>query len=510
MLGPDLTNIASKVSRAWIYKWLKDPRTLIASDGSVIVNGYENEDEPRMPKFRLNENELRALSGYLSTLQTETLQPYKFDPRTVAAWERKPDLVEQGETRFRQMFCTTCHSLAVTRAGEIKLIGGDIGPELTKVGSKANPDWLTSWLRNPQGYLPHAEMPRYQWSDQDLFVITRYIESRLTDPTLLSDVPNLQSPTAAESQLGRRLFLEKGCASCHTIKGVASQADYGPDLSSLGSKTVSQLEFGNSRMARTLVSYVEAKITNPLSVNAAARMPQYSLTPDDLEAIMSALLSMSGNPARAGLENLILPAPHPQFRPAGAFGELFERYKCYVCHRFNGFGGTLAPDLTFEGSRAQRKWMVDFLKNPQTLRPTLTFRMPQFNMTTEEATILADYLGIVMQTPDVNLEGVDAKRFTPSMAGLGKQLYEVKYQCQSCHTIGSTGGYVGPNLSNVGNWMNPAWLEGWLKDPQSLVPDAIEPRRAFTDEERTALTAYLMTLKQNGSTRTTAAAGRGQ
>ena len=510
MLGPDLTNIASKVSRAWIYKWLKDPRTITASDGSVVVNGYENEDEPRMPKFQLNENELRALSGYLSTLQTETLQPHKFDPREVAAWDRKPDLVEQGETRFRQMFCTTCHSLAVTRAGETKLIGGDSGPELTKVGSKANPDWLTAWLRNPQAYLPHAEMPHYQWSDQDLYVVTRYIESRLTDPTLLSDVPKLQSPTAAESQLGRRLFLEKGCGSCHVIKGVASQADYGPDLASLGSKTVSQLEFGNSRIARTLISYIEAKITNPLSVNAAARMPQYSLMPNDLEAITSALLSMSGNPARAGIENLILPAEHPQFRPAGAFGELFERYKCYVCHRFNGFGGTLAPDLTFEGSRAQRKWIVDFLKNPQTLRPTLTFRMPQFNMTTEEATVLADYLGMVLQTPNVNLEGVDAKQLTPPMVSLGKQLYEVKYQCQSCHTIGSTGGYVGPNLSNVGNWMNPAWIEGWLKDPQSLVPDAIEPRRAFTDEERTALTAYLMTLKQNGSTRTTAAAGRGQ
>ena len=30
MLGPDLTNIGTKVSRDWIYKWLKDPRTLTA------------------------------------------------------------------------------------------------------------------------------------------------------------------------------------------------------------------------------------------------------------------------------------------------------------------------------------------------------------------------------------------------------------------------------------------------------------------------------------------------
>ena len=83
------------------------------------------------------------------------------------------------------------------------------------------------------------------------------------------------------------------------------------------------------------------------------------------------------------------------------------------------------------------------------------------------------------------------------MASLGKQLYEVKYQCQSCHTIGSAGGYVGPNLTNAGNWINAAWTEEWLKNPQSLQPDAIEPHRDFTDEERTALTAYLMTLKQS-------------
>ena len=510
MLGPSLTNVGTKVSRAWLYKWLKEPRVITASDGTILVIGYENEDEPRMPKFRLSEKELQALSGYLSTLASEPLPPYKFDPRTVAAWEKRPDLIDQGETRFRQMFCTTCHSLAVTRAGETKLIGGDIGPELTKVGSKVNPDWLAAWLRDPQAYLPHAEMPRYQWSDQDLYVVTRYIESRLTDPSLLSDVPKLQAPTPEEVQLGQRLFAEKGCSSCHAIKGLAPQTDFGPDLTSLGSKTVSQLEFGNSRILRTPVAYIEAKITDPVSVNVAARMPQYSLSPGDLDALTTALLSMTGKSTTAGLEGLILPTRQAQFRPAGAFGELFERYKCYVCHRFNGYGGTLAPDLTNEGSRAQKKWIAEFLKNPQTLRPTLTFRMPQFNMTDEEVSVLADYLSMVMQTPTVNLASVDSKRFTPQMAGLGKELYEVKYQCQSCHTIGSAGGYVGPNLTNVGNWINAAWIEEWLKNPQSLAPDAIEPRRDFTDEERSALTAYLMTLKQSAPAPAGGTPGRGK
>src|SRR5208283_3066110 len=126
-------------------------------------------------------------------------------------------------------------------------------------------------------------------------------------------------------------------------------------------------------------------------------MPQYSLASGDLDALTTALLSMTGKSATAGLEGLILSAHQAQFRPGGAFGEVYERYKCYVCHRFNGYGGTLAPDLTNEGSRAQKKWIAEFLKNPQTLRPTLTFRMPQFNMTDDEVSVVADYLALAVQ-----------------------------------------------------------------------------------------------------------------
>lgn len=507
MLGPDLTNVGTKVSREWLYKWLKEPRTVVDDSGNVTVNGYETEDEPRMPKFRLSEPELRALSGFLSTQRANSVEPYKFDSRVVAAWEKKPDLVDQGEVRFRQMFCSTCHSLAVTRAGETKLIGGDIGPELTKVGSKVNSDWLVAWLRNPQGYLLHSQMPRYGWSDEDLYQVTHYITTKLTDPDLLSNVPKMEAPTPAEVQFGRRLFVEKGCASCHVIDGVTPQKDFGPDLSSLGGKNLSQLEFGPSKIPRSLIAYIQAKVTDPFSVNPAARMPQYHLNPAELDAITTTLLSMTGPPTTNALAKLVVPRAQTPFHPAGTFGEVYERYKCYVCHQFNGYGGTLAPDLSFEGSRAQRNWLIDFLKNPQTLRPTLILRMPQFNMTDQEATIIADYFGLVFQSAAVSTN-LDSKQFTPALAATGKQLYEVKYQCQSCHTIGSTGGYVGPSLNNLGNWMKPEWIEAWLKNPQALVRGTIEPRRDFTEDEIKALTAYLLTLRQ--AVKTTAAAGAAQ
>jgi len=106
--------------------------------------------------------------------------------------------------------------------------------------------------------------------------------------------------------------------------------------------------------------------------------------------------------------------------------------------------------------------------------------MPQFNMTDHEAEVLANYIGPVLQSPAADPSQPDAKPFTAENVALGKQLYEVKYQCQSCHTIGSTGGYVGPNLNNAGELANAGWIEAWLRNPQALVPGTIEPQRTFT------------------------------
>jgi cbb3-type cytochrome oxidase cytochrome c subunit len=507
MLGPDLTDIGTKVSPEWIYKWLKEPRTVVDSSGNMVVNGYEM--QPRMPQFQLDEKELRSLTAFLSSLHTPAVQPYKFNPQVLASLENSPDVVDQGEARFRQMFCTTCHSVAVTRAGETKLIGGDIGPELTKAGSKVNPDWLVAWLLNPQAYLPKSLMPRYEWSEQDLYVVTRYIKTKLTDADLLSGIPKLGALSPEEIRFGRRVFLKKGCGSCHAIAGIKLQEDFGPDLSHLGAETVSHLQFGNSGIPRNLTAYIETKIKDPSSLNPTAQMPQFRFDSADLDALTTAILSMTGSPSSSGMERLIVPRTKAEFHPTGAFEQVYERYKCYVCHQFNGYGGTLAPDLSYEGSRAQRQWMVDFLKNPQTLRPALILRMPQFNMTDQEASILADYMGTSLQSRSVNPASVDPEQFTSQMVAQGKQLYEGKYQCQACHTIGTAGGYVGPDLSNIGNWMTPAWIEAWLRDPQALVPGSIEPRRTMTTDEVHELTAYLMSLRQNVPA-SHAAAGAGE
>ncbi len=420
-LGPDLSSVGDKVTREWIYKWLKEPRTVLDKDGNVTVNGYESGGESRMPKFRLKDEEIRELSAFLSGQKAKAIETYKINPAVVAAWSKRPDLISHGELRFRQMMCTTCHSLAVTRADETELIGGDIGPELTKVGSKVSEEWLVAWLRNPQAYLPHTTMPRYGWSDEDLYTVSQYVMNKLTDSDLLANMPQLGAATDEEVKTGQQLFSEKGCASCHTLNGAGTQKDFGPDLTALGAKNASELEFSKAKIDHNLVSYIQAKLQDPLAVNPAARMPQYSWNQADLEAVTTALLSQTGPAATSALQHLVVPKKDASFQVVGGFAVVYERYKCYACHRFNGYGGTLAPDLSYEGSRAQKKWIADFLKSPQTIRPTLIFRMPQFNLSDKEAATAAEYLSMAVQKPDVDPESVDARQFTPAMISMGKQ-----------------------------------------------------------------------------------------
>lgn len=51
-----------------------------------------------------------------------------------------------------------------------------------------------------------------------------------------------------------------------------------------------------------------------------------------------------------------------------------------------------------------------------------------------------------------------------------------KTQCLTCHTIGSRGGKVGPDLSQVGTWgVDQAFLESWIKQANTMPHDERMP-----------------------------------
>ena len=70
-----------------------------------------------------------------------------------------------------------------------------------------------------------------------------------------------------------------------------------------------------------------------------------------------------------------------------------------------------------------------------------------------------------------------------------------KYQCDTCHTITSRGGTVGPILNHVGHRRSREWIERWLADPNAVKPGTKMPKFPFTPEEREAATEYLTALR---------------
>ena len=108
---------------------------------------------------------------------------------------------------------------------------------------------------------------------------------------------------------------------------------------------------------------------------------------------------------------------------------------------------------------------MNFLKNPNTLRPALIRRMPRFNVTDAEAETLADYIMTVYQTPAFDRDALDRAEFSAADVELGRQLFYSKYACQSCHIVDpkKDKGYIGPTLTQVGARLNAAWIFHWLK-----------------------------------------------
>ncbi len=81
----------------------------------------------------------------------------------------------------------------------------------------------------------------------------------------------------------------------------------------------------------------------------------------------------------------------------------------------------------------------------------------------------------------------------------GKAVFQAK-GCASCHvhqavaTSRNFGYLAGPDLSNYR--ADPAYLQHWLSDPQAVKPTTTMPNLNLSDDEITALIAFLSENKQ--------------
>jgi mono/diheme cytochrome c family protein len=471
---PSLEHIADKTTREWIYAWLKDPQAYAAT--------------ATMPNFKFSENDARDVSAFLIANST----PLPGDTTTLSAKASADSAA--GATLYGESFCASCHAVQ-NAAGN--LVGADIGPELTRVGSKVKPEWLQAWLRNPRAYDAETAMPHYRFNDPQVATLAGFLLAK-TDSDLLADV-HLEAATPEQIAHGKRLVSDYGCASCHEISGIKKPENFAPELSRIGSKPVTQLVFLPG-MQHTLPDYIAAKIKQPRAFGQGLKMPQYAFTPAQIDSLTTALLAFNDRSATLPPSLTVAATPESDYQPAGKAGKLMTDLACFSCHRINGHGGDMAPDLTWEGSSVQRQWLAEFLKNPNTLRPALIRRMPRFNLTDDEVSELTDYIMTVYQSPAVDRDSMPLSGYPQGQVELGRQLFYGKYACQGCHIVDTKTdkGYIGPTLTQVGSRLTAVWIFEWMKNPQALRPGTTEPNRAMSDEDARALTAFLISQKGGG------------
>lgn len=107
------------------------------------------------------------------------------------------------------------------------------------------------------------------------------------DAWLAGQTAEAAQPGSDLAQRGRKVFAESQCVGCHTVRGVSSAGDAGPDLTHLASRrTIAAGVFDLTH--ENLTSFV----SNPDTMKPGVLMPPAGLDPEELEALIAYLESL--------------------------------------------------------------------------------------------------------------------------------------------------------------------------------------------------------------------------
>lgn len=119
-----------------------------------------------------------------------------------------------------------------------------------------------------------------------------------------------------------------------------------------------------------------------------------------------------------------------------------DHLPCLGCHKLNGDGGTIGPDLTTVRQRRSPEYIASMVADPQRVVPGSA--MPRIAMPEATLDLITRYLGGAK--PEARGQRPEAGGQRPEgKADSGVQLYA--RWCASCH--GATGKGDGPNAANL-------------------------------------------------------------
>lgn len=182
---------------------------------------YLADDEEHRVKVPENTSKIRPASPALA-----------HDPLNVFSnWYSKngrdESLIAQGEKLFRKKkSCFACHQLEDE--------GGLLGPDLSRAGFSYTPEWIFTWIGNPQRIKPQSKMPNLGLDNEECQAITAFLASLKGEGIKKKWDDYLAS--SGDPVKGKKLFFDSegkaNCGKCHTVNGEGGKV--GPQLSFVG------------------------------------------------------------------------------------------------------------------------------------------------------------------------------------------------------------------------------------------------------------------------------------
>ena len=140
---------------------------------------------------------------------------------------KDPSLIGQGEKLFRKKkSCFACHQLEDE--------GGLVGPDLSRAGFLYSPEWIFTWIGNPQRVKSESRMPNLGLDNKECRTITAFLTS-LKDKAINKKWESYLTSSGNPNK-GKKLFFDlegkANCAKCHAVNGEGGKV--GPQLSFVG------------------------------------------------------------------------------------------------------------------------------------------------------------------------------------------------------------------------------------------------------------------------------------
>lgn len=202
----------------------------------------------RMPVFQINDEEAKSIAVLLKSFQPEKYPlNYIFDHVVSTERVEKKNQIDAGRRVLKKYNCTGCHVIEGVGGSYTDVITLHEGldtvtakqlspPPLQSQGARVHPEWLFEFLKEPTDirYGLKVRMPTFGMSDAEATTLVKYF-SALDDEPFPYETLAPPMSTRSELQVGKQIFDELKCDSCHPSVGetIAEGSDKAgrPDLS---------------------------------------------------------------------------------------------------------------------------------------------------------------------------------------------------------------------------------------------------------------------------------------